>query len=266
MDASAIDAIRDLAVLAADKARLDTDAPAVLVGDKVITLEHLQGSRSRFRGRMETDSTEDFLRYVAAQAGEGLAPQVFVEAAALGATAFFNLGTAEDPGHGDHTARLGLRATAAFDALRQAAGQRFDQKGLIDWLEDWSAFLTVTGDGQSLNTAIAAIRRMIIKATSEITSETRSLGATRSALEEIEARGAQQIPDGFTFTCEPYLGLPAITAELRLSVLTGGDKPALVLRWVRREDQQEAIAKTFRSLIASGLPAGTPAYIGTFKP
>ena len=61
---------------------LNTFVPAALVPDQysVQTLEHLEMERSRFRGRLSTQSFRDFCTYVEQHQGESDKPAGFVDA------------------------------------------------------------------------------------------------------------------------------------------------------------------------------------------
>ena len=87
----------------------------------------------------------------------------------------------------------------------------------------------------------------------------------RSALEEIEAK-ADNLPFGFSWVCEPYVGLNSRIFRVALSVLTGGAEPMLVLRWIRREAVIEDIAKEFKTTLQARLDASAEVVVGTFAP
>lgn len=227
---------------------------------------HLPG-RTRFRGQMLTACIADFVSFVKA---EGVKGDGFIDADNHSAKVFFNLGTKSDPGHADHAATLKLKATAAFHALLNADGARSDQRGLIDWIEDWAGNLRAYGsnpaESKSLTEALAAIRQVTIKASKETESTEEDFRGARSTLEEVEAKSRIGLPGGFFFRCEPYLGLPARDFQLRLAVITSGDKPALSLRIVRREAAEEAITEDFKRVLIEEIGDAASMTIGTFTP
>lgn len=186
----------------------------------------------------------------------------------MAARAFFNLGTAEQPGHGDYTATLTLPPTAAFAALLKIDGAKLPKKALAEWLEDWHEFLLPEyAEGEAaLARAITAIRKITIKSKSESTSTTGTFNAARSALEEVEAQSSNDLPIGLDFVCEPYLGPTSRGFHLPLSVLTGDDKPVLVLRWQQREVVIEKIAQELKNVLAEQLGGTATLTIGTFNP
>lgn len=267
-----IELIQKTAVEAAGMRLLTTlgrsSASAVILEqqEQLKSLEWLQPGRDRYRGTLKTTSIDDFAGYVKlASASKAVG---FVDVANMASTVFFNLGTVEDPGHGDWRATLTMQRTAAFEALHKIDGVKCEQKALTDWLEDWSDFLVADfpeGDA-TLARAIAALRKLKISTKAEATSNVGDFNASRSALEDVEASSADLLPIGFRLATEPYEGLSTRSFALRLSVLTGGEKPLLVLRWQRKEAALEAIAREFKSVLAEKIGGGVPLTIGTFSP
>lgn len=270
MDSSAIELIQNTAIAAASANRLGTDTPAVILntaggGQEIDSLEIFGQGRTRFRGLFNTPSFEDFVGYV--EQYNPCTTPVFVDVDRMAARAFFNLGDAEDPGHGDWTANLTLKPTAAFSALCKIDGQRLKQKDLAEFLEDWNDFISadyIGGDG-SLNRAITAIRKLTIKKQGESVHGITATSASRSEMEQIEAQ-SDELPLGFTWVCEPYVGLKQRTFRLALSVVTTGEVPLIVLRWQRREAVVEEIAKEFRDTLKTTLGGQADVTVGTFSP
>ena len=267
MDKTAIQEIQK-ATAVSELAKQLTGADSLLAAKDsetdIVSLEKYMGGRSRFRGTMETKSLGDFVRYV----GDGEGAQCFIDADNMGARVFFNLGTTEQPGHGDNQAVLKTERTSAFREVFSMHDSRISQKTLAEWLEDWKDFLEVTdqeGDSMTVVQAVAAVRRITIKASAEKTHEERDFGATRSAMEEIEAKSAERMPAYFHFTCAPCDCLQLRTFNLRMSVITSGDKPTLSLRLVQLEAMQEAIIEEFKEKLQSMLPEAVSTFIGSFK-
>lgn len=256
---------------AAAAPELPTDTAARLVHkDYMIeSLEHLKDHRRRFRGHLDTHSIADFSKYVKAHTSKQ-ATAGFVDQDNMACTVIFNLGNAALPGHGDHTATLKLKPTAAFIGLLDALGRMHNQRSLAEWLEDWVQHLTAYSDGSASETlgmaaAITGIRRMTIKATTQRDSSVGDFSATRSAMDEIEAKSQDVLPTAFDFITVPYEGLQPTTIRLRLSVITGRDEePMLRLRWVGEEAQREDIARKFKGVIEQELGEEVPLTIGTF--
>lgn len=266
MDSSAIELIQQTAISAEKANRLDTHIPAFIVGERAVSLEHLQAGRSRFRGSYTSDSLESFADYVKAN---GIDASGFVNAEKMSARVFFNLGTESQPGHGDWTATLQLKPTPEYAAMLGVNGKKLEQRALVEWIEDWASFIQpIDAQGVAItpNKALAAIRKLTIKATSEATHQDKDFGARRSAIEDIEASADDGIPYALSFAVVPYSGLSQRTFTLRVGVLTGGDKPLLVLRPVALESAVEAIADEFRKVLASLIGDAATLHIGSFTP
>ena len=146
MDSSTVNAIGQLAIEAAQANRIDADTPALILrtehaGQQVVSIEHLQPGRSRFRGAFATRQLPDFAAYVIAEtenaARERGSVQGFIDTDNMCAKVFFNLGNLEHAGHADHHATLKLKPTAAYAALLAATARSLDQRTLHDFVEDW---------------------------------------------------------------------------------------------------------------------------------
>lgn len=233
---------------------------------KVHDLEAYMPSRRRPRGAMTTSVLADFANYATAHAEDGAS--VFIDKDRMKATAVLNLGNTDAPGHADNLAVVALEKSAAYAALLLIAnGQPRKQTDVAEFLEDWAPFITcrttedVVGTGQ----AAAAVRNITIEAAKKVTSSEQQLGATKSAFESVQASSADNLPTQIEFLCEPpYFGLSARTITLRLSVLTT-DKPQIVLRVVKLEEHQEAMAAEFAELARTALGDAMPVGIGTYQ-
>jgi uncharacterized protein YfdQ (DUF2303 family) len=228
-------------------------------------LEKYMTTRRRARGTMTTRVLADFAAYVSAHQEAGTT--VFVDVASMKATAVLNLGTPEDPGHADNKAVLELKQTAAYSALRAVAnGTPASQVKVAEFLEDWASLIKCQHDETSIEVtkAITAVRDISIEELRKIGNTEGQLSATRTAFESIQAKGIEQIPTLITFTCAPYLGLEQRTFGMRLSILTTGDKPLVVLRVIKDEEHQEQMAQQFAELIRSDVKAA-PVAIGGYS-
>lgn len=229
-------------------------------GVKVADLEQYLENRRRYRGTMRTNLIGEFVEFVtstidgySAYTGDNF--PCFIDPQAMRAIAFFNLGDIDNPGHGDHQAKLSLQKTEAFQELLGINGKRFDQRQLAEWLEDWIDHLqTFAEDGTkelSLAASVAAIRRITIGTNAETTREEKTFGTRQSAMAEVEAKHKDQLPAFLKFTCEPYQGLQERTFTVRLSLITG-EKPQISARIVRLETAQEEMAKELEEKLRSG--------------
>jgi uncharacterized protein YfdQ (DUF2303 family) len=268
MEAKAIQLIQDTAVLAYAKP-LSTFTPALVLpsDQKIHSIEKFQAARSRFRGALTTHSLLDFGNYVMEQSADTVASG-FVDAAAMSCTVIFNLGNTKEPGHGDFTATLNLRKTAAFRALERAAAIQFAQKDLSDWIEDWASNLQALAADDShidLRKAASAIRSISIEQARKSEHVVGDLSASRSAMDQIEAKSSEGLPAEFLFTVEPYEGLKVQIIRLRVAVLTGGDKPLLRLRWIGEEQLREDLAQEFKDVVQQEVGGGAKLTIGSFN-
>lgn len=262
----AIQLITDNALLATGKP-LHTFTPTALLPEGVIVvdLEKYQAGRSRFRGVLATNSLVDFSAYVTERAVEGA--RGFIDQEDMACMLIFNLGTNSVPGHGDDRAVLRLKPSAGYKAVQAVPGRPMSQKELSDWIEDWNASLSATdeaGQHMSIVKAIAAVRTITIKASSEsdhAVSETRN---SRSAMDQIEATSKETLPAALVFSVVPYEGLSMRNITLRVSVITSGAQPMLKLRWVGEEVQREEIAQEFKSVLDAQIGEAAKLTLGTF--
>jgi uncharacterized protein YfdQ (DUF2303 family) len=232
---------------------------------KTLDLETYMQVRRRARGVMTTHALSDFATYTKAHAEEGAT--VFVDADEMSATAVLNLGTAADPGHTDNRAKVQLKRTAAYVALKaHASGQAISQLKAAEFLEDWTGYVQCFNDrgAITLPKAIAAVRKLSIESMRKLESSEQSLSASKSAFESVQATSAEPIPTTIYFDCEPYYGLESRQFVLRLGVLTGGDKPAISLRIVKQELHDEEMANEFADLARDALGSALPVLIGAY--
>lgn len=232
---------------------------------KLHDLEHYLPNRRRARGVMSTHALSDFAGYTHQHAQEGAT--VFVDADEMSATAVLNLGTSDKPGHTDNRAKVQLKKTAAYSALKaHASGQALSQTKAAEFLEDWPGYIKCFNDDGEITPpkAIAAIRKLTIESMKKLESTEQSLSASRSAFEKVQATSSDPIPTTIYFRCEPYFGLEAREFVLRLGVLTGGDKPAINLRIVKQELHDEEMANEFADLTRDALAGKLQVLIGTY--
>lgn len=264
--AETINHIGNLAIAAQQLPATHTPVTALPDGVSIKSLEAFQQGRARFRGHLSTTSIRDFADYSIAVDGKHAAG--FVDQDKMACTIFFNLGTTAEAGHADHRATLQLKPTALYTALQKIAGQGLTQRQIAEWLEDWRDSLNITdenGDPMTAALAIAAVRDIKMKATSERSHTEGDFSASRSAMDAIEAAAKDRTPSEITVHVTPYEGLPSVEVTLRLSIITG-EQPLLKPRWVREEKQREEIAKSFKDVLKQEVGGSATLTIGTFNP
>lgn len=250
--------------------QVDFQAAAVPDNFKLVNLEGFQAKRNQFRGKYRTNSIESFTQYTGAKSDEyEHDSECFIDADSISAQAFFDIGVIAEPGHCRHSASVQLEKTSAYSSLLRVNGNHLSQREASDWLEDWLPNLQAfdsNGEAVHIKKAIGAVRQITIDAVRKLESEIGDLGESASLMERIDASSKETIPAVFIFTCEPYNGLDERRFELRLGVRTSGERPALVLRILRLEAEQEAIAKEFHEKLEhafKGVAVNT--FIGSFE-
>lgn len=262
----AVQLINDNALAAAGKV-LPTNTPTVLLPDStnVVDLERFQLGRSRFRGTYSTHSLADYSVYVVERAKA--TARGFIDQDNMSCIVLFNIGTPDEPGHADDRAVLRLKASAAFAAVQAVCGQSLNQKAMSDWIEDWHQHLVATaedGSAMSIAKAIAAVRTITVKASSESDHAVGETRASRSTMDQIEASSKETLPAWLDFKVIPFEGLGEQVIRLRVSVITGGPQPVLKLRWIGEETQREAIAQEFKAVLDCKVGTAAKLSLGTF--
>ena len=231
-------------------------------------LEKHMPNRTNYRGTFSTDNHDEFAKYCKTYEVEG--SQCFINVENMTATTIIDLGTQELPGHCDHRSKLSLKATADFKALLQINDKQSDQKTLAEWIEDYTESLqifTEHGESVEVSQAAAAIRAMTFEVKAGQTSEVNNFSAQQSEYESmaITTKNELPMPHIFKFKCEPYLGIPERTFEMRMSTI--GNK-TLILRIKQLEQHIESMGIEFKELVIQKLEANETThivtYIGTF--
>lgn len=243
--------------LVLDHAKTATsESPQVVlpVGYELINLESAMKYRQHYRCNYSTDSVADYIDYVELFDVDG--SKCFIDSKDMSAKTIFDMGEVATPGHQKHQASLSLTKTAAYRSVLEINGRKLRQKDLSDWLEDWKDSITAIGiDGGPLTAmaAAAAVRNITIEASRKLESEVGDFNAHMSDLEKIEATSSMVMPSLINFRCKPYSDLIERELVLRVSILTGEDKPVLVMRVLQLEAVQEEITSEFKALIVNSL-------------
>jgi len=252
MDKSAIEQIQKL-----DATKQAQDAINAALGHEctviamphdfnIANIEKHALGRNRYRSQMKSRCYDDFVAYC--EKNDAAGAQCFVDKNRMGSKTFFNLGDDLNPGHGDFTAELTLTRTAEFQNLLEINGEKRSQKGLAEWMEDFAEFISpyaTGGETIKVSRAISGIRRLTIESSRKEDHQAGDLKSSRSSIENIEAKSDQGLPSGFLFKCTPYTSLKERVFDLRLSILTGGDKPSITCRIKRLDAEEEEMGAEF---------------------
>ncbi|PJG82596.1 DUF2303 family protein [Caviibacterium pharyngocola] len=241
--------IQDIVKLGLSSVRVDsTEHPIAILPENMTihNLEEFNDKRAYFRARFETTSFNALVEYAKADTQEDA--QAFIDERRMTAEIVFDMGNVQSPKHARHRAKLDMVKTAAFKALCEFEGVKHSQKNFAEWLEDWADYISANdenGNEMPLNKAIQAVRKITLDYARNEEHEVGDFAATKSALERVEAKSKLELPASFTFTCDPYTGLSIRDMHLRLSILTGGNEPLLIVRIVKGEQLKESIANEF---------------------
>lgn len=217
---------------------------------KIHSIEPMLQGRTRYRGTMVTSGIADFAEY--SKPFITTETQGFIDVKKMEAEVFFNLGSEENPGHGDFTAKLVMEKTAEFNSLLSINAQPLNQKALAEWIEDWNpSLIFADSDGNAIDPkkAAAAVRRITIESLRKVEHEDQDFKASRSAIESVEAKSEFGIPTAMRMVCIPYKGLNEYSFECRISIMTGGSEPILKVRIKQLENDLEKISEDFKRLM-----------------
>lgn len=268
-DENTIDALQKAGTVEAAQRAINNGAEAVALPNlfTIHDLERFAACRRHMRGSMVTSRVEDFAAYTAANASAGHAA-AFVDHLNMAACAVLNLGTPDAPGHCDNTASLEMRKTGAYKALTSFAGNAVTQARMAEFIEDWADNLVcISADGETIPTpkAIGAVRKISIESIRKSESEQQQLSASHSAFESVQVTSKTTTPVWLHFVCEPYAGFAPRTFALRLSITTGGDKPALTLRMQAEEKHAEEMGLELVDKVKAAVSIDIPVLLGTYK-
>ena len=233
---------------------IETQTPCIVTPNdfKLTDLEAFMEHRASYRLAMKTNSLADFIAY--SQKFQQIGATCFINAEKMQAKTVFDLGSEAMPGHQRHTNALTLDKTAQYKAVLNVDGERLSQKQASEFIEDWTDVITVfSSEGEVIPNAVAAkrLRDLTIESAREINSKVEDFGESMSAMERIEARGKDLLPSKIQFICTPYLGLSEYNFTVRVSILTGGDRPQLSLRIIQLETVKENIVNEFKEVLVN---------------
>lgn len=269
MEKAAIQQIQESANIPAIIKQLQeigTDIPTLVTPAQmdVTSMEKYMANPSRFRMSYSTTSIADFIEYTVEFDKKGAT--CFVNAESMTAKTIFDLGTTDLPEHKEHKAGLSLKKTAAFKALLNCDGDKYSQKSAAEFLEDWEDNITILSqDGETMPLRLAAksLRDLTIESAREVNSQVNDFSESMSAMERVEAKNQHSLPSSIIFNCVPYLSLGARNFTIRLSIITGSDRPTIGFRIVRIDAAEEEIALEFKDkLVAAFSELTLQTYIG----
>lgn len=272
MDENAIEKIRELEAAASDRLPEDVAGRAIILPNRtdVQDLERFLPHRTRFRALFSTNALNAYLRYLESRILDGQVtgtPIVTIEPDDYRTTAYLNLGTQEQPGHGDDKTIFIPDKTAAFKALQWALEKTFDQRELAEWLEEWGEHITplnryAQSDGEAVMTepvalsrAVSVVRGITVEQACSSTSEVEDFGETRSSMASINAKSKNGIslPWGLYFECIPTSCHETRIFTIKLAVITGDSGLLFKLRMQQKERIYEEMSEEFRGLVENAV-------------
>lgn len=273
MEKEAIDRIRELEASAVSHLPDDLVVPViVLPGETTVhDLEKYLTRPVRMRRQFLTERLPDFCDYVENQSDDAKTLAIFIRPDSSGATAVIDYGFHDEPGWGTHQAHLTMKHTPEFEALNAVCSNHASQQTLIDFIEDWGDIITATSndDGEiPIQKAIVAIRHIKIDKTASATHSQGDLKASRTAMEEIDASGAEgrKIPSRFTVKCAMFPDTKIQEFNVRMALLTNHSSPMFQLRVMGRDSVMQAVRDEIAAFIRERLKEATKSiYIGSTK-
>ena len=220
-------------------------------GVKIQDLESHMEHRTSYRFNFQTKSITDFAEYC--KEFDKAGAKCFVNSDRMYAESIFDLGSEAQPLHQRHKAKLQLDKTAAFRALLAVNGDQLSQKNAANFIEDWAGNVVVLskdGDVMSFDNASKQLREITVEQVRNSDSKVDDFGESMSAFEKIEAKNKELIPAKIIFTCNPYHGLEDREFTVRVSILTGGERPTVSLRIIKLEAQEEDMAEEFKEILS----------------
>lgn len=238
----------------AELSNINTAAPLIALpeGVKIQDLESHMDHRTSYRFNFSTKSIADFGRYC--KEFDKVGAKCFVNSDRMYSESIFDLGSEDQPLHQRHKAKLVLDKTVAFRALLEVNGGQLSQKDVANFIEDWSdnvIVLSRDGHPMSFDKASKQLREITIEQVRNSDSKVDDFGESMSTFEKIEAKNKAFIPAKIIFTCNPYHGLEDREFTVRVSILTGGQRPTISLRIIKLEAQEEDMAEEFKEILSN---------------
>lgn len=256
-----------------DGATIQKPVIAIPDGFSLQNIEHVFSYRQRIKGVFATDDIDSFTNYCGSHTIIGSA--CFVDGALMKAKTIFDYLPKGEPGHCDFSATLQLKPTAEYEAMLKLVNtQMMTQKDLAFSMEDLSHIITpINSDRKDyqLSMAIAAVRNITIESSASATFNQQDMRASRSALEEIEAKAKNAavglLPSFLKFTLVPYIGLAEREFRVRMVMHLSKEEPRFNLKFVSHELDKQAMANEFVDVIDQKLSGIlNDVFVGGFTP
>lgn len=261
--------ISDMAV--ANTTLLDNQKPdykGVLIpaNMKLESIEQFQKFKNRFSGTFHTIDIYNFVQYV----GEYPDATCFIDCEAPIATAIFDRGTVENPGHAVHRASISLNKTPEYAALLDFEKGDKSQRHFAEFLEDWKFCITCTnasGEEMAIKDAIQSIRHVTIEAKKKDDVQVGSFSSNKSAMEQLDAsNNGKPLPAWIIFTCSPYEGLEQRDFPMRVSLSLTREMLAFKATFSNFAKIRDEFQKEFMTIIKDSLDTSKVAvYMGTWN-
>lgn len=271
--------VRGNAVSANTLNEFDTGlTPFAVVPDncKVTSLEPYLDRPARHKAHVHTESIKAFIGYAEFNVAHTGKPLVLVRDGMhdrhLCATLLFDFGDNSKPSWRDNTASIRVPMSAEGKAAKDAIG-RVAQREFAEWLEDWRDYISAYNgeDQMTVANAVRAVRNLKIEARASHESSAGDLQASRTSMEEIEAkaRDGMRLPTRIHFACTPFPEMEPHIFEYRLAVSTDpNQKQPYNLIPVRHDLVEEQIVAEFKARIAAefgALESGVTVLVGQLK-
>lgn len=256
MQAEALKQLEALAVAA--HANPDTHTPVQVIPEKaqLVSLEKYLPQPVRQRATYKTARLVDFVNYLRESAA-GISSAVFIDERKAVAILDHDLVANEESGWSQHRAHLNLKETPEYAALLAIVNTPRTQRQILDWLEDWPTVITAHDEEDNpiyYPLALAAIRKIEIKADASRTQEEGDFKAARTALEKIELINLENNRPAYFIVHAPlFEDTNEQRLRVRLSLRTGDKEPALVLRIQAHETHLRAVTDEIEGRINAEL-------------
>lgn len=242
--------------------------PHFLFRDQLVNIQKSYPERARPSGSFTTTNVDAYVDYVKINGAQSTA--IFIDDATYSSVAVLDFdgenklaqlkGSMNGRGFHQWTASLAMKKTAAFTAITGISGRVLSQKDAIRFFQEWRSCIA---DGAAISTALRTL-----KATENTAKEhsAQRNGGRVSAVAEIEAKSATEVPQNAYFSCPALHGLgPAvIPIDIELIVEPGLETIGVKVTIDNIELINESIALAVQTMISEKLDQ-FPIYIGKFK-